>query len=106
ANIYSLSAVDIPFFPGDFMVATENKDWVKLNYVSQNPDAYIQMANMPSYNDDEGHVILLNEQGLLIDEISYNKDWHYDLIGDEEGVSLERINYHDTSLDATMQKNN
>ena len=47
---------------------------------------------MPSFNDDAGNVILLNEQGIVIDEVKYSAKWHFALISNEEDVALERIN--------------
>ena len=98
SSIVQLSAEDYLLFPQDFMVVTENAALVKNAYVANNPDAFIEV-NMPSYNDDAGNVILLNEQGSIVDEIAYKDDWHFKLIGDEEGVALERINYDDTTAD-------
>ena len=49
---------------------------------------------MPSFNDDAGNVILLNEQGKIIDQLSYIDDWHFALISNEDGVALERIDYN------------
>ena len=93
SSITQLSAEDYLLFPGDFMVATDNADLVKATYITQNPDAFIQIT-MPSFNDDEGNVILLNEQGNIVDQLAYKDDWHFKLISNEEGVSLERIDYN------------
>ena len=37
------------------------------------------------------HVVALNFQGNVVDEVKYKDDWHFKLIDDAEGVSLERI---------------
>jgi hypothetical protein len=97
SSITQLSAEDYLLFPQDYLLLTEDMSLVLNNYVSNNPDAFIEI-NMPSYNDDEGNVILLNEQGAVVDEIPYKDDWHFKLIGDEEGVALERINFDDTTI--------
>ena len=39
---------------------------------------------MPSFGDDEGHVVLLNEAGRVIDQVHYQDDWHLPLITDPE----------------------
>jgi hypothetical protein len=98
SSIAQLSAEDYLLFPQDFIVVTEDAGLVKTAYVANNPDAFVEL-NMPSFNDDAGNVILLNEQGAVVDEIAYKDDWHFKLIGDEEGVALERINYDDTTAD-------
>jgi hypothetical protein len=98
SSITQINAEDQLLFPTDFIVLTEDAGLVKNRYVANNPGAFIEL-NLPSYNDDKGNVILLNEQGLVIDEISYKDDWHFKLINDDEGVALERINYNDTTAD-------
>jgi hypothetical protein len=98
SSITQISTEDWLLFPKDFMVLTEDAALVKNRYVANDPDAFIDL-NLPSYNDDKGNVIVLNEQGLVIDEIPYKEDWHFKLISDAEGVALERINYDDTTAD-------
>lgn len=97
SSITQISAEDYLLFPQDYLLLTEDMSLVLNNYVANNPESFIEI-NMPSYNDDEGNAILLNEQGAVVDEIPYKDDWHFKLIGDEEGVSLERINYDDTTI--------
>ncbi len=98
SSITPLSTEDYLLFPQDFMVITENAALVKNRYLALNQDAFIELS-MPSYNDDAGNVILLNEQGLPVDEIAYNKNWHFKLIDNDEGVALERLNSNDSTAD-------
>jgi hypothetical protein len=84
-------------FPGDFVVLSENIDWVKNSYITLNPGGLLTIPTMPSYNDDEGKVVLLNFQGRITDEVAYDRDWHFKLISNEEGVALERIDYNAAS---------
>ena len=97
ANLKQLSTETLLFFPGDYMVITENKDWVKNNYLAKNPDNFIQLSSLPSYNDDTSNVVLYNISGKIIDELGYSDDWHFALIDNEEGVALERIDYNGTT---------
>jgi hypothetical protein len=46
---------------------------------------------MPSYNNDEDHVVLLNENLEIIDELYYSEKMHHPLLTDKDGISLERI---------------
>ena len=105
SSITQLSVVDYPFYPGDFIVATSDVAAIKRDFVAQNPDAFIEIST-PSYNDDAGHAIVLNEQGAVIDELSYLDDWQFALISNDEGVALERISYDDTSLVPSLQQKN
>jgi hypothetical protein len=93
SGIKQLSADNYLLFPQDFMVITEDPVLVKSNYIAQNPDAFVTVLSMPSFNDDAGDVIILNAQGNMVDELKYNEKWHFKLIDNREGVSLERIDY-------------
>lgn len=78
-------------FPGDYLVATEDKANLEMHYLVKNTDAVLQLSSLPSFPDDKGAVVLQSINGDIIDEVSYDEDWHFGLIDDAEGVSLERI---------------
>jgi len=78
-------------FPDQYLVLTENPDWVKQNYFAENPDWFIQINSMPSFNDAEGRVVLLTDSNVRIDELHYVDSWQFPLINNVEGVALERI---------------
>jgi hypothetical protein len=94
SSIMQLSTDDYLLFPRDFMVITENPDIVKSQYITLNQDAFVTVANMPSFSDANGDVILLNMQGNIIDELQYDASWQFPLIDNPEGVALERIDYN------------
>jgi len=98
-NIVSLPDDGYLFFPKQMLVFTTSSSMVKRNYVSNHPDNIITVNELPSFNDDEGNVILLNEQGNIIDKLSYKDDWHFKLLNDVEGIALERINYDSKTQD-------
>jgi hypothetical protein len=100
SSITAFTTEDYLFFPGDYIVLTEDAAIIKRDYVANNVNAFLTV-NMPSYNDDAGNVIVTNEQGKIIDEVKYSDKWHFALISDEEGISLERIN-----ADAASVQNN
>ena len=87
-------------FPGDYLVVTEDAVNLALDYLVQNPDAVFVVSSLPSFPDDEGDVILLNFQGVVVDEVKYKDDWQFALIDDAEGVSLERIDPDGSSQEA------
>lgn len=94
SNIKQLSTDNYLLFPQDFMVVTGDPAIVKREYISLNPEAFIALASMPSYNDDEGDAVLLNAQGRIVDELKYDEKWHFKLIDNPEGIALERIDYN------------
>ena len=98
-NITAISEQDYLFYPEEYIVLTESPSIVKSQYLVKQPDNIIKINSLPSMNDDEGHVIIMNEQGKIIDRADYKDDWHFKLIDDAEGVSLERINVNSKSND-------
>lgn len=101
SSIKQISPTAFFIYPRDYFVITENASSLELNYLVKYPDAVIVLPALPSYPDDEGDVVLLNEQGAVIDEVKYKGDWHFKLIENAEGVSLERIDPSGPSQDAT-----
>jgi hypothetical protein len=91
ANIKKMSEASCLIFPGDYITLTENAANIKQAFLVKNPDWLIEIPSMPSFNDDESHVIALNFQGKIIDQVLYKDDWHFKLIDNKEGISLERI---------------
>ncbi len=94
ANVRQVSPENIPLFPGDYFVISEDEHTVKQQYVAMNPANFINLSGMPSYADDKGAAVLLNAQGKIIDELQYDARWHFSLIDNNEGISLERIDYN------------
>jgi hypothetical protein len=88
----ALNADNYLLFPQEFIVVTENAAIVKRFYVAKNPNAFTEIS-MPSFNDDKGNVVVLNNIGKIVDELSYSEKWHFALIDNNEGVALERIDY-------------
>ena len=78
--------------PGEYVAFTENTDWVTLNYFTPNPQNVLAVTTLPSFNDDEGTVVLTTFNGNILDELHYNDSWQFPLLNNNEGVSLERIN--------------
>lgn len=98
SSIARISQEHFLFFPGDFMVVTENPEVVQQRYITTNKQYFIPLFT-PSWPDDKGNVVLINNAGELVDELAYNKSWHYPLLSNAEGVSLERINYNKPTQD-------
>lgn len=76
--------------PGAYAVLTSNPD-VICNQYSTGVREAMHRTDLPSMPDDEGSIVVLNDEGRVIDELSYSHLWHSVFLKDEEGVSLERI---------------
>ncbi|MBO9658310.1 MAG: lamin tail domain-containing protein [Chitinophagaceae bacterium] len=85
-----LTATPYALFPGEYLVATANAQTLRSQYFVKNPLNVLELS-LPSFPDDKGTVILMDQQGLILDEVRYSKDWHFKLIADPDGVALERI---------------
>ncbi len=94
SSISQLSSENYLLFPHDFMVITEDPNIVKRDFITKNKDAFVSITSMPSYNDDDGVVVILNAQGKITDELNYDEKWHFKLIDNREGVALERIDHN------------
>ena len=100
SSINSLSPAPLYIFPGDYIAVTENAENLALNYLVKKAEAILTVSSLPSFPDDKGAVILLNQQGAVVDEVNYLDDWHFKLIENAEGISLERIDASGSSQNA------
>ncbi len=90
-QIYSISTEKRYLNPGEFLVCTKDPAAVILQYITNNPSSFCTMKSFPSYSDDAGTVVLLNDSLNVLDEFSYSAKMHSPFLAEEEGVSLERI---------------
>lgn len=79
--------------PKHYRILTTDKANIQSNYPKAPDSTFLVMATLPSYNDDEGSVILINNEGKLMQRFDYKDDFHFALIDDKNGVSLERIRF-------------
>ena len=93
---------DLNIFPGKFLVITTDSGNIIKNWKKIDRSAISEIKSMPSYPDNEGSALLINKEGIIIDEFNYSDDMHYPLLIDKEGVSLERIN---PILPASLKEN-
>ncbi|MBX3240234.1 MAG: lamin tail domain-containing protein [Chitinophagaceae bacterium] len=99
-TLRQLSAGDRLFFPGAYLVLTENAEVVKRHYTVRYPESILEIS-MPSMPNTAGHIILFNTQGDIVDEVQYEEKWHFPLVSNPKGVALER-----TDPDKPTQDNN
>jgi len=90
-QIYSVSTEKRHLKPGEFLVCTKDTAALATQYISCDPQTFCTMKSFPSFPDDAGTVVLLNDSLDVLDEFSYSSKMHSSFLADEEGVSLERI---------------
>ncbi len=96
-----LSDTSYFFEPQTFIVLTTDTIKIKSRYFTLNKQVFIQLSSMPSFNDDEGTVVIINTKDSIIDEFHYNEKMHFKLLKNVEGISLERINYERTTANVS-----
>ncbi len=89
-QIKNISSDQLIFQPQTLWVITSNPDTVKSQYFTAHPNNFVKVTSMPSYNDDNGKAVVLNNDNARIDQLNYNYKMHFALLKDVEGVSLER----------------
>lgn len=90
-NSKSIS-VDYILAPASYLVLTTDPVVLKAQYL-QSVEKNLLKVDMPSLNDDEGSIVLINNQNKLLDYFLYSDKIHSTFLKDTEGVSLERISF-------------
>jgi len=98
-QIYALSSVVGYLKPAHFLTCTKDPQAVIPFYISNDAETFCTMKSFPTYSDDAGTVVLLNDSLEVIDEFSYTAKMHSPLVADENGVSLERISLDKPTAD-------
>lgn len=81
---------NLPMLPHAWYVFCTNKNYVLQYFRAPHPDHVIELSSMPSYNDDQGTVLLSTSDSVTIDRFDYNENMHSRLLHSTEGVTLER----------------
>ena len=85
SNIFPLSSFGNLLLPGMYVVVTADASLVKRDYICLNPESFTEPSSMPSFNDDQGDVVLLNEQGKIVDELAYDATLHVAYCASKQG---------------------
>lgn len=91
SNTKTITVQNVVIQPNQYKVLTIEKQSLKDNYAKAVVDNVVEMASMPTFPNDKGSVVLLNEKAEIFDRLDYLEEMHHPLIADPEGVSLERI---------------
>jgi hypothetical protein len=94
ASLRALTKTSRMLAPDAYVVLTANEKWLRLNYRVPPEAQVLVIAQLPSFPDDEGEVIICSAaDSSVIDEVDYLEKWHSPMLADVSGVALERINY-------------
>lgn len=100
-EVKSISSEGFLVFPGDYVALSESPVILKQQYETTNPDGFVKVEDMPSFNDDMDAVVIINNNFKRIDQFNYTEDYQFPLLNDPEGVSLERISFNRSTKDST-----
>ncbi len=91
SSLKRISEKPFLLFPGSYLLLCDNLSSLQFHYLFSDPSAIMILPSLPTYADDKGTVVLLHQQGTIIDEVAYSANWHFPLIADPQGVALERL---------------
>jgi hypothetical protein len=78
--------------PTEYRATTYSLNSLKNEYFVRDPNSVIEL-DLPTFNDEEGTVRIVNSKGKIIDEFTYRDKLQSPLLKSHEGVSLERISF-------------
>lgn len=87
--------------PYQFLVLCKNASEIIDYYPHVAKENFLEMPALPSFPDDSGSVVLLDNQKKVFDQFDYSEKMHHPLLDNVEGVSLEKINYQIPSSEIT-----
>jgi hypothetical protein len=91
-NYYKLSTGTLVLKPHQFLLLTEDTNYVCMTYKCANPNALkLRIPKLITMPDDQGTFVLVSLLDEVIDSLSYHKNWHSPLLRDQNGVSIERL---------------
>ncbi|MXV53040.1 hypothetical protein GS399_18880 [Pedobacter sp. HMF7647] len=91
-SVKQISGKSQLFKPKEYTVLASDIENIKAEYHTENSESFIKLSSMPSYNDDEGIIVLISNN-QRIDQLNYSEKMHFPLIKNPEGVSLERSSF-------------
>jgi len=97
----SITDVDFLIFPEEYLCLSISSTAVKSQYQTPNPYGFVDMTEFPTYNNDDGVVVISLKNEKIIDLFKYSADMYFALLNITDGISLERINYNRPSNDKT-----
>ncbi|MCW3084714.1 MAG: hypothetical protein JWP12_2080 [Bacteroidetes bacterium] len=97
-NPNTISASSYLIFPGDYLVLSENGNAVKSQYNTLNPEAFLDLDNIPTMNISAG-TLCLNVGFTVIDHFTYYEDMQFPLLNVTKGVTLERVDFNRPTQD-------
>ncbi|NQY67831.1 MAG: lamin tail domain-containing protein [Flavobacteriales bacterium] len=101
SNLKSISEDDFVISPKQYIVLTKDTSNIVFEYPESTGYQFLQIESLPTYSNETGTVILLNDSSIIIDSTTYHEDQQFVLLENTDGISLERIHFDRLSSDKT-----
>ncbi len=93
-NSYKIiTTTDFILKPRQFLVLCKDAKGIKDYYSHGSNEDFLEFASLPSFPDDSGSVILVDNQKKVFDYFHYTEKMHHPMLDNVEGVSLEKVDY-------------
>lgn len=79
--------------PGAYLAVTISPEGIRRFYRIRCEECLLKIQKFPTFTDQAGCVVLLNNNLEVLDEMNYDEGMHDPLISEVEGISLERISF-------------
>ncbi len=99
-SLYDITTEGFYLFPGEYAVLSTDPNKIYPFYSCPNKKTFITLSTMPSYNNSDGEVTIINKSFQIIDDFSYTESMQFKLLNSFQGVSLERIHPDQITQDA------
>ncbi len=99
---YRAAPLPLLLFPGEYLLLSEDQEIVKSQYLTEDSLAFWDVEDLPSLNNDDDAITLVNISLQVIDHLSYNADeFQFPLLETTDGVAMERILFSNPTQDPT-----
>ncbi|CAL1521308.1 lamin tail domain-containing protein [Chitinophaga sp. MM2321] len=85
--------------PGQLLALTTYADLLCAYYTCKSLESIAEVSSLPTMPVEEGTVVLLRADSLVLDEVPYTISLHFRLASQLKGVSLERLDYNRPATD-------
>ena len=100
-DVKNIAAKSRILFPKEYVVISTNSSAIKAQYYTPNTTGFIDIASIPSLNNDGDVIVIADRSMQIIDKFIYTPAMHFSLLNDTKGVSLERLNFDRLTNDKT-----
>jgi hypothetical protein len=80
------------FLPGDYILITKDSTDIIHDFTIYGIGTFIN-TDLPTYPNDSGSVILINNNNQILDFVHYDESYHFELLSTTDGKALERISF-------------